>query len=393
MVSGEATSGLVLISMKNIDRKTLISQVKRVVIKIGSSVLTNEYGEISEGMFDEVAREVSSVRSRGVEPVVVSSGAIAAGMKKLRLGEKPRDILMKQAVAACGQSTLMWYYEKAFSAFGERVAQILLTHDALSIRKRFLNARKTLFTLLEIGIIPIVNENDTLAVEEIVLGDNDRLAALITNLVESDLLILLSDIDGLYNKDPRNHKDAQLISVIDEIDKGIEEVAGETIGRTTTGGMKTKIEASKTAAAFGIPTIIANGKRLNVLSEIFSGKEIGTLLLPAKERLNSRKHWIAFTLKPSGEIVIDDGAKRAIALLGKSLLPSGIKDIFGDFEIGELVRCVDERGIEVARGLTSYSSDEIRKIAGAKTSDIEKILGYKYSDEVIHRNDLVVMSR
>jgi glutamate 5-kinase len=393
VVSGEATNGLVLISMKNIDRKTLISQVKRVVIKIGSSVLTNEYGEISEGMFDEVAREVSSVRSRGVEPVVVSSGAIAAGMKKLRLGEKPRDILMKQAVAACGQSTLMWYYEKAFSAFGERVAQILLTHDALSIRKRFLNARKTLFTLLEIGIIPIVNENDTLAVEEIVLGDNDRLAALITNLVESDLLILLSDIDGLYNKDPRNHKDAQLISVIDEIDKGIEEVAGETIGRTTTGGMKTKIEASKTAAAFGIPTIIANGKRLNVLSEIFSGKEIGTLLLPAKERLNSRKHWIAFTLKPSGEIVIDDGAKRAIASLGKSLLPSGIKDIFGDFEIGELVRCVDEKGIEVARGLTSYSSDEIRKIAGAKTSDIEKILGYKYSDEIIHRNDLVVMSR
>ncbi|MER3445947.1 MAG: glutamate 5-kinase [Candidatus Dadabacteria bacterium] len=377
--------------MRNRDRKALISQAKRVVIKIGSSVLTNEYGEISEGVFDEIAREISNVKSRGVELVVVSSGAIAAGMKKLRLREKPRDVLMKQAVAACGQSTLMWYYEKAFSAFGERVAQILLTHDALSIRKRFLNARKTLFTLLEIGVIPIVNENDTIAVEEIVLGDNDRLAALITNLVESDLLILLSDIDGLYSKDPRNHRDAELISVIDEIDERIEEIAGETLGKTTTGGMKTKIEASKTAAAFGIPTIIANGKRPNTLSGIFSGKEIGTLLLPAKESLSSRKHWIAFTLKPSGEIVIDDGAKRAIASLGKSLLPSGIKDIFGDFEIGELVRCVDERGIEVARGLTSYSSDEIRKIAGAKTSDIEKILGYKYSDEVIHRNDLVVM--
>lgn len=379
--------------MKNRNRKALISQAKRVVIKIGSSVLTNEYGEISEGVFDEIAREVSNVKSRGIEPIVVSSGAIAAGMKKLRLREKPRDILMKQAVAACGQSTLMWYYEKAFSAFGEKVAQILLTHDALSIRKRFLNARKTLFTLLEIGVIPIVNENDTVAVEEIVFGDNDKLAALVTNLVEADLLVLLTDIDGLYNKNPRSHADAELISVIYEIDKRIEEIAGETLGKTTTGGMKTKIEASKTAAAFGIPTIIANGKRPNTLSEIFSGKENGTLLLPAKGKLKSRKHWIAFTLKSSGEIVIDDGAKRAIASLGKSLLPSGIKKVLGDFEIGELVRCVDERGIEVARGLASYSSDEIRKIAGAKTSDIEKILGYKYSDEVIHRNDLVVMPR
>jgi glutamate 5-kinase len=379
--------------MKDRNRKALISRAKRVVIKIGSSVLTNEYGEISEGVFDEIAREISNVKSRGIEPIVVSSGAIAAGMKKLRLREKPRDILMKQAVAACGQSTLMWYYEKAFSAFGEKVAQILLTHDALSIRKRFLNARKTLFTLLEIGVIPIVNENDTIAVEEIVFGDNDKLAALVTNLVEADLLVLLTDIDGLYNKNPRSHADAELISVIDEIDKRIEEIAGETLGRTTTGGMKTKIEASKTAAAFGIPTIIANGKRPNTLLEIFSGKENGTLLLPAKGKLKSRKHWIAFTLKSSGEIVIDEGAKRAIALLGKSLLPSGIKKILGDFEIGELVRCVDETGIEVARGLTSYSSDEIRKIAGAKTSDIEKILGYKYSDEVIHRNDLVVMSR
>ncbi|MGE5446324.1 MAG: glutamate 5-kinase [Ignavibacteriales bacterium] len=379
--------------MKNRNRKALISQAKRVVIKIGSSVLTNEYGEISEGVFDEIAREVSNVKSRGIEPIVVSSGAIAAGMKKLRLREKPRDILMKQAVAACGQSTLMWYYEKAFSAFGEKVAQILLTHDALSIRKRFLNARKTLFTLLEIGVIPIVNENDTVAVEEIVFGDNDKLAALVTNLVEADLLVLLTDIDGLYNKNPRSHADAELISVIYEIDKRIEEIAGETLGKTTTGGMKTKIEASKTAAAFGIPTIIANGKRPNTLSEIFSGKENGTLLLPAKGKLKSRKHWIAFTLKSSGEIVIDDGAKRAIASLGKSLLPSGIKKVLGDFEIGELVRCVDERGIEVARGLASYSSDEIRKIAGAKTSGIEKILGYKYSDEVIHRNDLVVMPR
>ena len=379
--------------MKKRDRKALISQAKRVVIKIGSSVLTNEYGEISEGVFDEIAGEISGIKSRGIDPIIVSSGAIAAGMKKLNLGKKPVDISMKQAIAACGQSALMWYYERAFSAFGEKVAQILLTHDALSVRKRFLNARKTLFTLLGMGVIPIVNENDTVAVEEIMLGDNDNLAALVTSLVEADLLVLLTDIEGLYDKDPRNHRGAELITLIEEIDERIEEIAGETLGRTTTGGMRTKIEASKTAAAFGVPTIIANGKKPTTLSEIFSGKDVGTLFLPAKEKLKGRKHWIAFTHKPSGEITIDDGAKRAISSSGKSLLPAGIKDVSGEFEVGELVRCVDERGKEVARGLSSYSSDEIRKIAGAKTSEIERILGYKYSDEVIHRDDLVVVSK
>jgi len=379
--------------MKKTDRKAFLSQAKRVVIKIGSSVLTNEYGELSEGVFDKIAGEISRIKSRGIEPIIVSSGAIAAGMKKLNLGVKPRDISMKQAIAACGQSALMWYYEKAFSAFGEKVAQILLTHDALSVRKRFLNARKTLFTLLGMGVIPIVNENDTVAVEEIMLGDNDNLAALVTSLVEADLLILLTDIEGLYNKDPRNSRDAELITLIEEVDERIEEIAGETLGRTTTGGMRTKIEASKTAAAFGVPTIIANGKKPTNLSEIFSGKDVGTLFLPAKEKLKGRKHWIAFSLKPSGEIRIDDGAKRAISSSGKSLLPAGIKDVSGEFEVGELVRCIDDNGMEIARGLSSYSSDEIRKIAGAKTSEIEKILGYKYSDEVIHRDDLVVVSK
>ncbi|MGH7806874.1 MAG: glutamate 5-kinase [Thermodesulfobacteriota bacterium] len=379
--------------MKKTDRKALISQTKRVVIKIGSSVLTNEYGEISESMFDEIAREISKIKSGGIDVLVVSSGAIAAGMKKLKLGDKPRNISMKQAIAACGQSALMWYYERAFSAFGERVAQILLTHDGLSLRKRFLNARKTLFTLLEMGVIPVVNENDTVAVEEIMFGDNDNLAALVTTLVEADLLILLTDIDGLYNKNPRNHGDAELISVIEEVDKRVERIAGETLGKTTTGGMRTKIEASKTAAAFGVPTIIANGKKSNTLSEIFSGKQLGTLFLPAKEKIKARKHWIAFTHKTSGEIIIDDGAKRAITSFGKSLLPAGIKGVRGEFEVGELVKCIDERGVEVARGLTCYGSDDIRKIVGAKTSNIERILGYKYSDEIIHRDDLVIISR
>jgi len=346
-----------------------------------------------EGVFGQIAKEVSGMKSRGIEPILVSSGAIAAGMKKLRLGDKPRDISMKQAIAACGQSTLIWYYEKAFSEFGERVAQILLTHDGLSVRKRFLNARKTLFTLLKMGVIPVINENDTVAFEEIMFGDNDNLAALVTSLVEADLLILLSDIDGLYNKNPRNHADAELISVIEEIDERVEEIAGETLGKTTTGGMRTKIEASRTAAAFGVPTIISNGKKPNPLSEIFSGKETGTLFLPAKERIKGRKHWIAFTLKPVGEVVIDEGAKRAISSSGKSLLPAGVKAVRGVFDLGELIRCVDESGTEVARGLTSYDSDEIRRIVGAKTSEIEKILGYKYGDEIIHRDDLVIISK
>ncbi|GBD38499.1 Glutamate 5-kinase [bacterium HR37] len=377
--------------MERVDRASLIKRVRRVVVKVGSSVLTNEYGEISETMFDEIAREVSGIKSKGVDVVLVSSGAIAAGMKKLKLKEKPQEISMKQAIAACGQSTLMWYYEMAFSLFGEKVAQILLTHDGFSSRKRFLNARKTLLTLLKMNVIPIVNENDSVAVEEIMLGDNDNLAALVTTLVEADLLVLLTDIDGLYSKDPRLYADATLISTIEEIDECVKEIAGDTIGRTTTGGMKTKIEAARTVAAFGVPTIIANGKKKSTLRNIFAGKQVGTLFLPAKERLRGRKHWIAFTLKPVGEIVIDEGAKNAISLYGKSLLPSGVKEVRGDFDIGDPVRCVDESGVEVARGLVSYSSDEIRKIIGVKTSDIEGILGYKYGDEVIHRDDLVVV--
>jgi len=374
-------------------RESLLHGVKRAVIKVGSSVLTNQRGELLEGTFRELAEGISSIKSQGKEVVLVSSGAIAAGMKKLGLQKKPKDISTKQAIAAVGQSALMWHYERAFSEFGKKVAQILLTHDGLSERKRFLNARKTLFTLLRMGVIPIVNENDTVAVEEIMVGDNDNLAALVINLVEADLLVLLTDIDGLYDKDPRLYKEAKLISQINRIDGGVEKIAGETFGITTVGGMRTKIEAAKKASAFGVPTIIANGKKAGTVERIFFGKDVGTLLLPEKERLTSRKHWIAFTLKPAGEITIDEGAKRAIVELGKSLLPSGIKNIRGEFEIGDLARCLDENGMEVARGLTSYSSEEIKKIAGAKTSNIEKILGYKYSDEVIHRNDLVVTKR
>jgi len=373
-------------------RKNIISKVSRVIIKVGSSVLTDSDGSLSESIFEKLAHEISRIRDRDIEVIVVSSGAIASGMKKLGLTERPTEISMKQAIAAAGQSTLIWHYERAFSEFKLNVAQILLTLDGLSDRKRFLNARKTLTTVLSMGIIPIINENDTVAVEEIMLGDNDNLAAHITSLIEADLLILLTDIDGLYNKDPRVNRDAELLSLIEKIGQDVESTAGDTFGRTTIGGMRTKIEAAKKAAAYGVPTIIANGNNGQTLEEIFEGKEVGTLFLPSEQSLSGRKHWIAFTLKSAGQIIIDEGAMRAISSSGKSLLPSGIKDVKGTFGVGESVTCVDEKGNDIARGLTSYSAQDIRKIMGSKTSEVEGILGYKYSDEVIHRDDLVVIA-
>jgi glutamate 5-kinase len=378
--------------MSSKNRAEIVKDAKRVVIKIGSSILTSPDMDINEDAFRSIAKEIFALRARGIEPVIVSSGAIAAGMKKLGIRQKPRGLALKQAIAACGQSALMWYYEKAFSEYGEKVAQILITHDGLAIRKRFLYAQKTILTLLKMGVIPIVNENDTVAVEEIMLGDNDNLAALVTSLTHADLLVMLTDIDGFYDKDPRLHRDARIIPVIEKITPDVEKIAGGTIGRTTTGGMRTKIEAARTATAFGVPTIIANGKRETTITDIFSGKEVGTLFVPRKSRLKGRKHWIAYTLRPSGTLVVDDGAKAALLRAGKSLLPSGVKAVYGKFDVGELVRCVDEAGEEIARGLSSYSSEEIKKILGSKSCDIESLLGYKHRDEIIHRDDLVVLA-
>ncbi|NIP37972.1 MAG: glutamate 5-kinase [Candidatus Dadabacteria bacterium] len=377
--------------MSDKERKEYLDKVSRVVIKIGSSVLTRENGELNEEIFDLLAAQVSPIKSSGLEVIIVSSGAIASGMKKLSIDKKPEDIVMKQALAACGQSTLMGIYENSFSKHSQITAQVLLTHAGISDRKRFITARKTIMKLLRMGIIPVINENDVVANEEIMVGDNDNLAALVTSLIEGDLLILLTNIDGLYSGDPEQNKDAKLISLIKEVNGDIEKYAGKTRGKTTTGGMVTKIEAVKNAAAFGVPTIIANGKDPSNISAIFDGKDVGTFFLPAMEKLSERKHWIAFAHKPLGTIFIDDGAARAIKEAGKSLLPSGITSVEGDFDIGELVVCVDSSGNEIARGLTAYGAGDIKKLAGQKTSNIEKILGYKYSDEIIHRDDLVLL--
>lgn len=379
--------------MSEQERKNLIEKVKTAVVKIGSSVLTHGDGSLDESVFKEIAKQVFSLKQRGVRTIIVSSGAIASGMKKLGLSSKPVEIDVKQAISACGQTELIRSYEEAFSEFGLNVAQILLTRDGFSDRKRFLNSRKTVRRLLEMEIIPVINENDTVSFEEIMFGDNDNLAALVISLTEADLLVLLSDVEGFFDKDPAKSEDARLLSTIAEIDSRIESFAGDTFGRTTSGGMRTKIQAARSAAAFGVPTIIANGKRKDSLLSIFDGREYGTVILPTRERLRGRKHWIAYTLKPRGKLMLDEGAAEAITRKGRSLLPSGIREVEGEFEIGELVSCFDSSEVEISRGLCSYGSSEVRRIIGRKSSEIEDVLGYRYSDEIIHRNEMVVLTK
>ncbi len=372
-------------------RQLLLPKVHRFVLKIGSRVLTNKGRVPSQQIFDRLAQEVTAAKKKGYEVVIVSSGAIAAGMARLGLTEKPKTMPQKQAAAAIGQSALMWNYERSFSFYGEKVAQILLTRDDLANRHRFLNARNTLFTLLTMGVIPIINENDTVVVEEIKVGDNDNLSALVTNLVNADLLIILSDIDGLYDRDPRLFKNARLIPLVSQITEEMEEGAAGTSSPISIGGMVTKLEAARKAAFFGVPTILANGLVPGIIEKILLGEEIGTLFIPQGSKLTSRKHWIAFTLKPKGKIIVDAGAKKAICQKGKSLLPSGVISVEGKFSVGDAVAIIDTQGIEFARGLTNYGSTEINKIKGLQTGEIIDKLGYKYSDEIIHRDDLAVI--
>lgn len=372
-------------------RKKILEKARRIVVKVGSSILASVEKGLHYETFSHLTKEISELKRQGYEIVLVSSGAIAAGMEKLGYKTRPQSITQKQATAAVGQSRLIHIYENYFSRYQQMVAQILLTHDDLSDRRRFLNARNTLLTLLELGIIPIINENDTVVVDEIKVGDNDNLSALITNLIEADLLIILTDIEGICDKDPRVHPDARCISLIEDIDADIEAVMGETKSEMSVGGMVSKIQAARKASRFGIPTVVASGTKKEVLRQILKGKEIGTFILPKRRTLSSRKHWIAFNLKPKGDLIVDEGAKKAIVQRGKSLLPSGVLEVRGTFDRGDSVSCIGPRGKEFARGLVNYSLQELEKIKGLRTAEIEKILGYKYSDEIIHRDDLVVL--
>lgn len=374
-------------------RTRVLEKATRIVIKIGSNVLTTSGWKLDRTVCADIAQTVAKAKKRNKEFVIVSSGAIAAGMGTLGFKERPKLIPLEQAAAAIGQINLMALYQRLFNKFGCNVAQVLLTHDDLKHRKRFLNARHALDSLLAYDIIPIINENDSTVVDEIRFGDNDHLSALVTNLVQADLLVILTDIEGLYDRDPKTCPDAQLIPLVEKITASIEKSAQGSRSVISRGGMVTKIAAAKTAASFGVPTIIANGKTVGNLEKILQGKNIGTLLLPEKNKLTSRKHWIAFTLKPLGEIIVDDGAKTAIVNKGKSLLPSGILRVEGEFDAGEAVACRDQGGIEFARGLSRYSSADIIKIMGCKTAQIAHVLGHCPSQEVINRDDLVVLNR
>ncbi len=368
-----------------------ILNIRRIVVKVGSNVLTCPQG-LNLPVIDALSRQIMQLERSGHEVILVSSGAMAAGVRKLAIAKRPEAIPARQAVAAVGQAGLILTWEKALARHAKKVAQILLTAEDMTSRKRYLNARNTLNTLLDWGVLPIINENDTVMVDEIRFGDNDNLAAVITLLMDADILINLTDIDGLYDRDPRTHQDAELLSEIGTIGREIERYAGDIPGALGTGGMRSKIKAARKVTAAGIPMIIANGKKDGVLAAIFAGQPRGTFFKPKTERLSSRKCWLAFSLKPKGVIRIDAGAARALTTGGKSLLPSGIAAVSGQFNVGDPVQFAGPEGQVLGNGLVNYSAGDINKIKGLRSSEIADCLGEKPYDEVIHRDNLVLTS-
>ena len=369
--------------------KQRLITARRVVVKLGSNVITAK-NSLNLEVIESISRQISRLMDRGVEVILVSSGAMAAGLRKMGLTRRPVEIPKRQAVSALGQSGLMNAYEKTFAECNKQVAQILLTGEDLNNRKRYLNARNTLRTLIDWQVVPIINENDTIMVEEIKLGDNDNLAAMITLLMDADFLFILTDIDGLYDKDPRRFTDARLIPKVATFKKEIEDYASDIPGTLGTGGMLSKIQAAQKVTSAGIPMIVARGNTENVLLRLFEGESIGTYFVPRKEKMASRKCWIAYTLDPRGSLVIDDGAVRAVRQNGKSLLPIGVVAVEGEFEEGAAVSFKTFNNEIIGTGLVNYRSVDINLIKGLKTYQIEACLGYKHYDEIIHRDNLVL---
>jgi glutamate 5-kinase len=376
-------------SKRSLLQHQILDRTRRVVIKVGSAVMTTANG-LNQQFIEDLTDTIAQLLNNGKEVVLVSSGAIAAGFKKIGLPAKPTAIPQKQAVAAIGQSTLMQNYEQAFDRHGLKVAQVLLTRNDLANRRRYLNARNTLFTLLNWKVIPIINENDTVVVEEIQFGDNDNLSALISSVVQADLLMILTDIDGLYDQDPRQHADARLVALVEKIDARLERAASRQPGVVGSGGMFSKIQAAKKAASVGIPTIIAHGLKPKIVERIFAGEEEGTLFLPQAAKLRSRQYWLAYSTNPVGDIVVDDGARQVLQYQGKSLLPAGIVGVNGRFSAGAAVRLIDTRGEVIGIGLSNYSANDLACIKGLKTCNIQQSLGYKGYDEVVHRDNMVI---
>lgn len=372
-------------------RDHLLKRARRIVVKIGSSLVASQGIGLRPERIERLAGDIAAIKADGREVLLVSSGAVVSGLQKLGLTSRPKRLPVKQAAAAVGQSRLMWAYEKAFEPLQQRVAQVLLTHQDLADRRRFLNARHTLTTLIEFEVIPIINENDTVAVDEIRFGDNDSLAAQVAHLVDADLLVILSDVDGLFSEDPRRNASATLIPLVTDITKDVERRAGVSGSFEGTGGMATKVQAAKKVAEYGVPTLILNGETPGLLETTLRGGPGGTLFLPRDRRLTNRKHWIAFTLRSKGQITVDEGAEEALVRRGKSLLASGILAVTGDFGQGDAVACLTRQGKEFAKGLVNFSAETLRQVKGLKTAEIQKTLGRQEYGEVIHRDNLAIL--
>jgi glutamate 5-kinase len=370
-------------------RAELLRRTRKLVVKIGSSILADGRG-IDRAHLERLVEQIAALHARGVAVTVVTSGAIAAGRASLG-GDAPRTIPERQAAAAVGQILLMAEYQRAFAARGIVVAQLLLDAADLANRRRYLNAAHAVASLHARGVLPIVNENDTVAVDELKFGDNDNLSALVASLVGADLLLILSDVDGLYSANPRTDSTAELIPLVAKVEAAILERASTPGSELGTGGMRSKLLAARKAASAGIATVIANGRRPEVLRDALDPTvEIGTLVLPLAGRLARRKHWIAFSVKPSGSVQCDAGAVAAVKSRGRSLLPSGILAVSGRFAAGDCVRLLGPDGQEFARGLCTYGATEVARILGKRSDEVERILGYRMGDAVVHRNDLVI---
>jgi len=368
-----------------------LADAKRIVVKVGTSTLTYGSGKLNLDQIEKLVRELSDLENQGKEIILVSSGAVGAGMARLGLKEKPKTMPEIQAAAAVGQGILMHTYEKLFGEYGQIVAQVLLTREDSVNRKRYVNSRNTLMSLLAMRVIPIINENDAVAVDELKIGDNDTLSAMVASIVDADLLIILSDIEGLYTDNPQNNPDARLVEEVTDITEEIESLAGGPGSPTGTGGMYTKIQAAKIAVNSGVVMVIASGGRTGVIREIVNGVNLGTLFLPKENRLHIRKRWLAFGARVHGSVTVDKGCERAILKGGSSLLAAGIKAVDGAFEHGNTIGILTTEGREIARGITNYNAAEARRIMGVHTNEIAAILGSKPYDEVIHRDNLVLL--
>jgi len=372
-------------------KKFKFSQAEKIVIKLGSSIVTNDGRGLDEKCLSSLIKQIAILNSHKKKIVLVSSGAIAAGLKKLKIKKRPNALSELQSAAAVGQMDLVQVYERLFSQNNLIAAQVLLTHDDLSDRKRYLNARSTIFNLINKNVIPVINENDTVASEEIRFGDNDSLAAMVANLIEADLLVLLTDQEGLFSSDPRADNNAKLIDHAYVDDNNLDKLASGTNSEIGTGGMTTKIMAARRAALSGTHTIIASGRRVNILENLRNDQDIGTFLQSREFKLVARKKWLADNLKLKGKIYIDQGAEKALVDQGKSLLVAGVVKVTGNFDRGEVIQCVNESGSEILRGLVNYNSEEVKRIIGVSSDKIETILGYVNESSLIHRNNMIII--